>query len=286
VLQRTRNAIEQTLDEAATLGYEQMLSTIPALGWPVYAVGALRALEADLATTSTRDGLTRGARLLSDMTTNLDVHFDDAMNVVRAMPTTPPPDPADMAEYLSVYGDFLLRAAQANEVYAREVLLSGTGVDQAAEQQQVVNLLPIVVQMGLEADTMQPDVGTLREELGEVSRAFTYYLGVVSLVAALQAFGIDDFRFANDSIYVATPQALDASIRLSKFAVDEVAKVLAAQGLDAGYAVWTSNWGVAAYEALDAEGRGGVGAVLALEELWFDAVNVFMMRSGPVAPAS
>lgn len=285
-LQRTRTTIEQALDEAAGMGYEQMLSTIPALGWPVYAVGALRALDTDLGTTVTRDSLTRAARLLSDLDTNVEVHFDDAMNVVRAMPTKPVATPDAMAEYLSVYGDFLLRAAKANEVYARDVLLSGTEVDQAADQQQVVNLLPIVVQLGVEADTMQPDVGTVREELGEVSRAFTYYLGVVSLVAALQAFGIDDFRFANDSIYVATPQALDASIRLSKFAVDEVAKALAAEGLDAGYAVWTSDWGVAAYEALDAEGRGGVGAVLALEELWFDAVNVFMMRSGPVDPAS
>jgi hypothetical protein len=177
-----------------------------------------------------------------------------------------------------------MRAAEANEVYTRDVLLGGTDLEQAADQRQVLSLLPIVVQLGDDArGAVQPGIGTVRQELEQVASSFTYYLGVLSLVAALQAFGIDDFRFANETIYVASPEALKASVALAKFAVDEIAKFLASQGLDAGYAVWTSQWGTAAYEALSATGRGGVGAVLALEELWFDVLNVFMLQTGPVA---
>jgi hypothetical protein len=206
------------------------------------------------------------------------------MAVVRAMPTRPVGEAADMAEYLSIYADFLMRAAEANEVYARDVLLGGTDVEQAADQRQVLSLLPIVVQLGDDARAaVQPGIGAVRQELEQVTYSFTYYLGVLSLVASLQAFGIDDFRFANDTLYVASPDALTASITLAKFAVDEIAKYLASQGLDAGYAVWTSQWGTAAYEGLTAAGRGGAGAVLALEELWFDVLNVFMLQTGPVA---
>lgn len=284
LLERTRGVISNALDEAEGLGYEQMLSVIPALGWTVYAQGALGVLQRDLGTTSTPTGLNEAARLLSDLVTNVDVQFPHAMAVVRAMPTRPVGDTADMAEYLSIYADFLMRAAEANEVYARDVLLGGADVEQAAEQRQVLSLLPIVVQLGDDARAaVQPGVGAVRQELEQVAYSFTYYLGVLSLVASLQAFGIDDFRFANDSLYVASPDALTASITLAKFAVDEIAKYLASQGLDAGYAVWTSQWGTAAYEGLTAAGRGGVGAVLALEELWFDVLNVFMLQTGPVA---
>ena len=287
VADRARTAVDEALDEAVSMGYEQMLSVISALGWPVYALGALQALDDELARASSSPDLTAAARLVSDMATNLDVHFPDAMAVVRAMPTRAVADPAVMAEYLSIYSDFLMRAAQANEVYVSDVLLGVGDLRQAADQRQVFSLLPIVVAMGDEAAAaVRPGVGTLREELEQAAYSFTYYLGVVSLLAALQSFGIDDFRFANEAIYVATPAALDASVKLAKFAVDEVAKFLATQNIDAGYAVWSARWGDAAYQALSAGGRGGVGAVLALEELWFDALNVFMMRTGPVASAS
>jgi hypothetical protein len=284
LLDRTRNVISDALDEAQGLGYEQMLSAIPALGWPVYAQGVLGVLQRDLGTTSTPTGLSEAARLLSDLGTNVDVQFPHAISVVRAMPTRPVGEAADMAEYLSIYADFLMRAAEANEVYARDVLLGGTDLEQAADQRQVLSLLPIVVQLGNDARAaVQPGIGTVRQELEQVAYSFTYYVGVLSLVASLQAFGIDDFRFANDTIYVASPDALTASVTLAKFAVDEIAKYLASQGLDAGYAVWTAQWGTAAYQALATTGRGGVGAVLALEELWFDVLNVFMLQTGPVA---
>jgi hypothetical protein len=284
--QRARAAIDTAVDEATVMGYEQMLSVLSALGWPVYAVAAMRVLDGELATMTSGGSLGEAARLLSDLETNLEVHFPHAMNVVRAMPSQPVVDEAAMASFLSVYGDFLFRAAEANTVYTREVLLSGVGLDEAARQQQHLSLLGIVAALGAEADIMQSEVGTLAQELNDVAWAFTYYLGVTSLVAAVQAFGIDDFRFANDRIYVTSPEALEASIRLSKFAVDEVAKFLAIQGLDAGAAVWSSQWGVAAYEALGERGREGAGGVLALEELWFDALNLFMIRSGPYARGS
>lgn len=287
LVDRTRASVESVLDEAATMGYEQMLSVIPALGWPVYSLGALLALDDELAVSSGSPDLNAAARLISDMGTNLDVQFADAMSVVRAMPSRDAGDPAALAEYLSIYSDFLMRAAEANEVYVSDVLLGVSDLREAADQRQVFSLLPIVVKMGdMAAAAERAGVGTLREELEETAYSFTYYLGVVSLLAALQAFGIDDFRFANEAVYVATPEALDASVQLAKFAVDEVAKFLASQGFDSGYTVWTAQWGYAAYQALSAGGRGGVGAVLALEELWFDALTVFMMRTGPVVATS
>ena len=68
----------------------------------------------------------------------------------------------------------------------------------------------------------------------------------------------------------------------AKKAVDQVAALLAQRGLDASLPVWAAAYGTDAAQALAGTPEATAAQVLALNELYFDAITVFMLQSGPV----
>ena len=65
--------------------------------------------------------------------------------------------------------------------------------------------------------------------------------------------------------------------------MDQVSALLGQRDLDASLPVWAAAYGTAAAEALSQTPQAAAAKVLALNELYFDAITVFMLQSGPVA---
>ncbi|MFO1540420.1 MAG: hypothetical protein ACKOTZ_08230 [Chloroflexota bacterium] len=57
------------------------------------------------------------------------------------------------------------------------------------------------------------------------------------------------------------------------------AAALAELGIDPGYSAWSAQWGAAVAGALAGTPRETAGAVLALNELWYDAITVLMLHA-------
>jgi len=76
---------------------------------------------------------------------------------------------------------------------------------------------------------------------------------------------------------------MQASVTTAKLAVDQVSALLGQRGLDASLPKWAADYGTAAVDALDDTPQLAAAKVLALNELYFDAITVFMLQSGPLS---
>ena len=172
-----------------------------------------------------------------------------------------------------------MRAGAANEAYLATVLRESGA---ASDPQNALpgDLSLITKQLSLKASVIPEDQQTADLEVAQSARAITYFVVSSTAVASLQSLGLFGASgIGVDTIEGGNSVALASSINSGKKTVDEFAAQLQEEGVDAGYAVWSASWGVAAAEALANGERSTSAAVQALYEIWYDTINVFMLNA-------
>jgi hypothetical protein len=61
--------------------------------------------------------------------------------------------------------------------------------------------------------------------------------------------------------------------------VHSQSSLIFAKGLQPGFANWSTSWGLEAFQTLSSHDRAGEGTVIALNEIWFDTVALFMLNA-------
>jgi hypothetical protein len=272
-LDRGRGVIAREADVSG-LGLEQVAATPSALGWSTYAVAVLEGLLATLVEPVSEEALLAAAAVVADQVVSIDVLQEDALAIIDAMPSRPLGSPDRATTFLSGYTAFLVRAGQANEAYLRDVI--ATVPDEAARlaEGEVTSLLPVIGSLSALTATFETAPEGMATEVAESSFAMSYFVSSMSALAAAQAFGIEGFGIGEEAGGRVDEQAISTAIAVSNVAVTALADRAAAEGLDAGSAVWSNEWGIATYAELSSQGRAGAGAVLALNESWFDVIEL------------
>lgn len=78
-------------------------------------------------------------------------------------------------------------------------------------------------------------------------------------------------------------ELLQSAYALAYCIVTATASIVAAGGLDPGYTVWSSTWGVAGMEEYRDSPAQMAASWIGLNEVWYDAVNVFMLKAAQQA---
>jgi len=267
----------------ASLGYEQQMTLPNALSWLVYNAAILQAVQDQLDAGPLDEArIDRFARVLADVDGALDVYYPNQLAIIQAAPARPSPGNEVMATYLAEYTTFLVRAGQAQQNYMQQVIMRGQDPAALVQQNDVGLLLPTVLNLSSSVSAIPLAPDSITDELRQATTAITYYIATTSLIAAIQDFGMDQFGIGADPTQVSQPEVMQASVTTAKLAVDEVSALLGQRGLDASLPKWAADYGTAAVDALNDTPQLAAAKVLALNELYFDAITVFMLQSGPV----
>ena len=280
---QARSAADSALREAAgqrDRSVAQVLSFPTASAWATYAIAGLDGLLANVDRAASNDALLEAGRLLSEYRFMAEQFFPDALAVVNAMPGAPMQDESATTEFLSQYRNFLIAAGKANETYARDVLRLQVTEDGRA---LIGGQLPIAAQLHDIALGLDPAPGQVEEELLQSAYALTYYIVTASLTANAQAYRAFEGGPAGDAVEVMEPEVLRTSVLTGDKIVTATASIVAAGGLDPGYAVWSSTWGVAGMEEYRDSPAQMAASWIGLNEVWYDAVNVFMLNAAQQA---
>ena len=276
-------ALAQGVQLGDAMGYEQQLTLPNALSWLAYNDSILQSVQQQLdAGALDAVGIDRYARILADVDTAINVFYPNQLAIIQAAPAQPSPGAGPVAAYLADYTTFLARAGTAQQDYVQQVVMRGQDPAELARQNDVGLLLPVVLNLSSAAAAIPSSRDSLSDELLQATVAVTYYIATTSLIAAVQSFGVDQFGIGADATTAQQPEVLVASMSTAKKAVDQVAALLAQRGLDASLPVWAAAYGTGAAESLAGTPEATATQVLALNELYFDAITVFMLQSGPV----
>lgn len=279
-IQRLKSTIVPML---SSLGYEQLISAPNALSWLTYDTAILDVLQSRLVSRDIDQATAeRYARILADTRTDLDVLFPDQAEILASAPGQPSPGESTIAEYLSDYTNFLVRAGQAQQDYVETVVLRGEDPLKVSDYNDVGLLLPVVLELAESLVSISAGTGSLPEELVQASAAITYYVAASSLIAAVQGFGIDQFGIGSDASSAESPLVLEAAVTTAAAAVTQVTGLLGERGLDASLPAWGASTSAGAAQALKGSSQKTALDVRALNELYFDSINAFMLQSGPV----
>lgn len=281
--QRNSAALAAGTQLSSGMGYEQQVTLPNAMSWLVYNEAILQSVRQQV-DGGALDGarIDRLARVLADVDTAIEVSYPDQLAIVQAAPTKPSPGDRVLAEYLADYTTFLVRAGQAQQNYVQQVLMSGQDPVEIAKTNDVGLLLPAVLNLADAVNRIPNGADSIPDAVRHASTAITYYIATTSLIASVQDFGIGQFGIGADPTQVKQEDVLTSSVMTAKGVVDQVAALLGQRGLDASLPVWASAYGTGAAQALSQTPMAAAGKVLALNELYFDAITVFMLQSGPV----
>ena len=276
-------ALAQGIQLGNGMGYEQQLTLPNALSWLAYNESILQSVQQQV------DGgvldaarIDRYARILADVDAAIDVYYPNQLAIIQAAPAQPSAGAGPVTAYLSDYTTFLARAGKAQQEYVQQVVMRGQDPAELARENDVGLLLPVVLNLSAAAAAIPSSMDSLSDELLQATVAATYYIATTSLIASVQNFGVDQFGIGADASTAQQPEVLAASMSTAKRAVDQIAALLGQRGLDASLPVWAAAYGTGAAQALAGTPQVTAAQVLALNELYFDAITVFMLQSGPV----
>lgn len=282
-IEGAREQAVRDLDAAVAVGSRstaQLISVPSAAAWATYAIAGLDGLLANLDEVDSPEALLEVGRLTSEYQFMASQLFPDALAVVDAMPGEPAKDESATTNFLYQYRNFLVSAGKANEVYANDVL----SLRVTQEGQAVIGgQLPIATQLHDIALASDPQPGETKQELLQSSYALAYYIVTASMTANAQAYEAYDGGPAGDVVEAMQPEVLRTSVMTGKEIVDAAASIVAAEGLDAGFPVWSSDWGVAGIEEYADSPAQMAASWIALNEVWYDAVNIFMLNAAQQA---
>lgn len=277
------NVIEAQLDEvantAAAMHVAEALALPGALGWLTYGKAVLSSMKTELSALSEPvdvEKLTDYAGLAAQIVAQCESLFPLMISVLEATPASKSNQDKAVNQFLSGYTNFLVSAGDANLGY----LEATVGLSESAESRfTVLELVPVVVELGRNAEAVQPGVESLTIEVEELSTAMTYFVASTSLVTSFSAYGAPEMWLSESEAVAAGDAYLEDAIQQSDQLVSSLSAHLLTKDLNAGFAVWSADWGTAAYEALAEQGSASRGASLALNELWYDVITALSMNA-------
>jgi len=235
-----------------------------ALGWLTYPRGVAEAVAMAIPAAIGADQLGALAGTLAEQRAQMEVLWPDAGAVVVELADGSGTLPTDPGAFLDGYTALIVAASEANERYLVDVLgAGGTSVVTPSVATEAARILAALAGSGA-----TPEV--------RASAALTWWFITAEEVAGRQAYGLDEFGLGTDIGVPANQQALDAALRNASETITAAAGNLAGRGVDPSYPVWSSAWGLAAAAGDSATAEGGI---LALGELWYSAVTVFLVTA-------
>ena len=267
----TTDAVEQ----AAAKGFEQQLLTPVALGWITYSTAMLDAIRQDLAKGGLgRAALIERAGVIADSEASIEVFGPDAVEAALARGSGVGKAVAkdEVPAFLSGYTNFLIRGGQASEQYFEQVVET-TGLGGVPDY-----IYPAFRALGRQAKEIPVGTDPVEEELAQASSAISYFVIGAILVSGDSILGLPEFGIGQDITAARESKLLPVAVKGATSTVEYWASDLQSRGVEAGYPVWSTEWGLAGFEALRGTDRAADGAVLALEEAWYAAIGVFMLE--------
>lgn len=275
--------INSQLDESATGAMSQtaaeQLAYPGALGWLTYSIAVLEAVSKDLqsgAPLLSEETLIDYASLVEQVSLESSMLFPHILKVLQATPQNGETGEMSVPDFLSGYTTFLVTAGNANLEYLHSV--TGLESDNAAKL-SVLDLVPVAVALSEEAQLISPQTEELNVELKESSTAMTYFVVTTSLVSSIDLLGTTNMWLSPEQASLGSDSAIDNSISQSRSLVENTTNSLLGQDLNAGFPLWSSEWGGDTYEELIEQNRSATGASIALNELWYDVITVLSMRA-------
>jgi hypothetical protein len=267
-----RKTTAQAAGRAAGKGFEEQLLVPVALGWITFSTALLDAVRDDLAGDRIgRSGLIERAGVVADAAVSIEVFGPDAIEAALAGGTSGP-GPEEVGPFLSGYTNFLIRGGQASEQYFEKVV-EATGPGGVPDY-----IYPAFRALGRQVGRIPTGTNSLEEEMIQASSAISYFVIGAILVEADSILGLQSVGIGGDIETGQGSNLLPGAVRGATSVVEFWASDLQKRGVEAGYPVWSTEWGLAGFEALRGTDREADGAVLALEEAWYAAIGCFMLE--------
>lgn len=278
-LAEIRTQLDESVTGAIAQTAAEQLSYPGALGWLTYSIAVLEAVSEDVqsgAPALSEETLIDYASLVEQVSLESSMLFPHILKVLQATPGNGETGEMSVPDFLSGYTTFLVNAGNANLAYLHSV--SGLESDTAAKL-SVLDLVPVAVALSEQAQLISPETEELNVELEESSTAMTYFVVTTSLVSSVDLLGTTNMWLGPEQASIGSDSAIDNSISQSRSLVENTTNSLLEQELNAGFPLWSSEWGGDTYQELISQNRAATGASIALNELWYDVITVLSMQA-------
>jgi hypothetical protein len=270
-----RRITTRSVRRAAALEFEQQLLVPVALGWITYSTALLEVVDQRI---DAGQGLGRGelislAGVVADSAISIEDLGPDAIEAALASRPrlSDPPGPEKTEAFLSGYTNFLIRGGRASELYFEDVV-EAVGLGGAP-----AFIYPAFRALGRAVDQIPPGTNPIEQEMIQASRAVSFFVLGSILVSGDSILGLESFGIGREVNPGSGSELLPGAVGGATSTVYEWSSSLQSRGLDMGYPVWSTDWGLAGFESLRGTGREADGAVLVLEEAWYSAIGCFML---------
>ena len=267
-----RQTTAEAARRAAGKGFEEQLLVPVALGWVTYSTALLDAIRDDLDQGQIdRDGMIERAGVIADAGVSIEVFGPDAIEAALAGGTSGPGQ-EEVRRFLSGYTNFLIRGGRASAQYFEKVV-EATGLGGVPDY-----IYPAFRSLGRVAGEIPKGTNPIEEEMVQAASAISYFVIGAILVEADSILGLPGVGIGEEIATGQGSELLPGAVRGATSVVEYWASDLQSRGIEAGYPVWSTEWGLAGFEALRGSDRAADGAILALEEAWYAGIGVFMLE--------
>lgn len=259
------------------LGLAQQVSVPAALGWVTYAQAVAAGLLPALPSFTDPELLAEVGAIAGEQAVSVDAIFPDTIVSIVSMDEEPYRDPALTVPFLAAYTQFLVAAGDANLGYVEDVFGFPLTPENLAGRASALERAAVALADRTHVES-EPGA-TLTDEVARAARAMSYFVITSTLVASAQAYGMDGFGIGEDPADVQARESFRASLANARSTVAAYSGALVEAGIDPGYSAWSAQWGTSIADRLAGTPREAAGAVLALNELWYDAITVLMLHA-------
>lgn len=276
---RAREVLEKaqlTLTAASVTpvrGLSQCFALPTAMGWSAFAQVTMEGVLDELESSTDESTLVEVAASIAEGELGIDLFLPQALAVVESLDSGGGESCDQIAQHLSGYSRFLVRAADSAATYLTDVL--GSTLED-------VELKDDYTAGALAADDLAqgvtPEIDPYPSEAEQFTLALTYYWLASYAVSALQAYAVMPGQSPGEFAAM-RKEAMDISVDQAWWFIKFRAEILAARGLDSGAPIWSARW--ALEESLtQRDGPYSTDADwFALGELWYDALQLTAMLS-------
>jgi Lon protease (S16) C-terminal proteolytic domain len=269
--------LKDQLGRAESFTPAQSLAFPAAVAWLTYARAIFVSMDDALANPAIIENpelLTSYGALAAQVAAESKFVFPASMQVLDAVPKASVKQDQPVNIFMSGYTNFLITAGDANLTYLQDVI----GLSEQDEL-YVTDLAPVAFALADDVQTIDPATQSLAEEMEESSVAMTYFVVTTSLVTGVQVFGSADMWLDAEQAQTGGNEYVLGAIMQSNDVISQYADRLLDTGLNAGFPVWSAQWGTAAFDELSGQNRETAGASIALNELWYDVITVLAMNA-------
>jgi len=274
--QEVLDRAQRTLTEASSTpvrGLSQCFALPTAMGWSAFAQVTMEGVLDELASTTEEGTLTEMAASIAEGELGIDEFLPQGLAVVQSLDPGGNEDCDEIAQHLSGYSRFLVRAADSATTYLTNVL--GSTLEDVELKQDYTSGALAADQL---AQGVTPETDPYSKEAEQFTLALTYYWLTSYAVSAKQAYAVMPGQSPGEFAAM-RKEAMDISVDQAWWFIKYRAEILADQGFDTGAPIWSARW--ALEESLtQRDGPYSTDADwLALGELWYDGLQITAMLS-------